>query len=269
MNRWQATLISQYERLPGISYYARSRGWPFILSWVHRATGIILVLYLLVHVYTLSSLAEPAVFATKMVFYKNPFFSFLEWAIAIPLVFHAFNGARLILFEIFYVRDDSAMIRWVAALGIVYLLMLGYLMIAGDQQASGVFFWFTTLIVTAITGYVVYTKVSKTGNRALWKLQRVSGALLLPMLSAHMLFMHLNYPAGHDVDVITIRMQNYFTKGIDIILVGLIIFHGTYGVCTIISDYVVNNFMRNLAALVTIVVMIACGWAGVKLIIAI
>ncbi len=269
MNRFQTAVISQCERLPVLAYYTRGRGWPFILSWAHRATGVVLVLYLLLHVYTLSSLIEPTVFAAKMVFYHNLFFSLLEWAIAIPLIFHAFNGGRLILFEIFNVRNDDIMIRWVAALGAVLLLMLGYLMITGDQQVSGVFFWLITLIITVIAGYVVFAKVRKTGNRALWKMQRISGALLLPMLSAHMVFMHLNYLVGHDVDVITIRMQNYFTKGIDIILVALIIFHGTYGVCTIISDYVAKNFIRNLAALVTIVVMVACGWAGVKLIITI
>ena len=227
------------------------------------------MLYLLVHVYTLSSLAEPAVFAAKMALFKNPFFIFLEWAIAVPLVFHAFNGARLILFEIFDVRNDTAMISWVAALGATFLLMLGYLMIAGDQHVSGGAFWFSVLILTGISGYAVYAKVKNTGNRALWKLQRLSGALLLPMLAAHMLFMHMNYPAGHSVDVITIRMQNFFTKGIDIIIIFLVIYHGAYGLCSIISDYVRKKSIRRLSALVTIVVMVMCGWAGVKLIMAI
>jgi succinate dehydrogenase hydrophobic anchor subunit len=219
-------------------------------------------------VYTLSSLAEPAVFEAKMVFYRHLVFSLLEWAIAIPLVFHAFNGGRLILFEIFNVRKDDIMIGWVAAVGAVFLLTLGYLMIAGDQQVSTGFYWLITLIITGLAGYIVFTKISKTANRTLWKMQRISGALLLPMLAAHMVFMHLNYAVGHDVDVITIRMQNYFSKGIDIILVVLITFHGTYGMCAIISDYVAKNIFRNLAALTTIVVMVACGWAGVKLIIA-
>ncbi len=268
MNRFQAAVISQCERLPVVAYYKRSRGWPFILSWTHRATGVVLVCYLLLHVYTLSSLVEPAVFEAKMAFYRHLFFSLLEWAIAIPLVFHAFNGGRLILFEIFNVRNDDIMSRWVVALGAVFLMMLGYLMIAGDQQVSAGFFWLIALIITGIAGYIVFTKINKTANHALWKMQRISGALLLPMLSAHMLFMHMNYAVGHDVDVITIRLQNYFTKGIDIILVTLITFHGTYGMCAIISDYVAKNFFRNLTALITIVVMVACGWAGVKLIIA-
>jgi succinate dehydrogenase cytochrome b556 subunit len=267
MNRFQTAVVSQCERLPVVAYYKRSRGWSFILSWTHRATGVVLVGYLLLHVYTLSSLAEPAVFETKMVFYRHLFFSLLEWAIAIPLVFHAFNGGRLILFEIFNVRHDDIMIRWVLVLGAVFLVVLGYLMVAGDQQVSAGFFWLITLIISGIAGYVVFAKIGKTANRTLWKMQRISGALLLPMLAAHMVFMHLNYAVGHDVNVITIRMQNYFSKGIDIILVALIIFHGTYGVCTIISDYVAKNIFRNLAALITIVVMVACGWAGVKLII--
>ena len=268
MNRFQAALVSQCERIPVVAYYTKSRGWPFILSWVHRVTGVLLVCYLLVHVYTLSSLAEPSAFEAKMVFYRHLVFSLLEWAIAIPLIFHALNGGRLILYEIFILRRDDIMIRWVLVLGTVFLLMLGYLMIAGDQQASAGFFWVITLLMSGIAGYVVLAKIGKTANRALWKMQRISGALLLPMLSAHMVFMHMNYTAGHDIDVITIRMQNYFIKAIDIILLVLIIFHGTYGVCTIFSDYVAKNYIRNLAALITIVVMAACGWAGVKLVLA-
>jgi succinate dehydrogenase hydrophobic membrane anchor protein len=146
--------------------------------------------------------------------------------------------------------------------------VLGYLMVAGDQQVSAGFFWLITLIISGIAGYVVFAKIGNTANHALWKMQRISGALLLPMVSAHMVFMHMNDAVGHDVDVITIRMQNYFIKGIDIILLILIIFHGTYGVCTILNDYVAKNYIRNLAALITIVVMVACGWTGVKLVIA-
>ncbi len=269
MGQWQASLISQLEQLPGISYCVRIRGWPFILCWAHRVTGIILVIYLIVHVYTLSSLVEPKVFAAKMSFYKSAFFSFLEWTIAIPLVFHAFNGARVIFYEIFHVRDDSAMIRWVAALGMTFILTLGYFMVKGDQQVSVVFFWLTTFIITCIAGYIVYVKVSRTGNQNLWKLQRISGALLLPLLSAHMLFMHMNYLVGHDVDAITLRMQNYFMKGIDIILVTFIIFHAAYGLCSIISDYVEKNLFRRLLASVMVVVMLICGWAGVRLIVTI
>ena len=267
MNRFTAAVVSQCERIPVVAYYTKSRGWPFILSWAHRVTGVLLVCYLLVHVYTLSSLVEPSAFEAKMVFYRHLVFRLLEWAIAIPLIFHAFNGARLILFEIFNVRSDDIMIGWVVSLGAVFLLMLGYLMIAGDQQASAGFFWMIALVISGVAGYVVLTKIGRTANRALWKMQRISGAILLPMLSAHMMFMHMNDAVGHDVDVINIRMQNYFIKGIDIILLVLIIYHGTYGVCTIFSDYVAKNYIRNPVVLITIVVMAACAWAGVKLVI--
>ena len=160
MNRLQATVVSQCERLPLVAYYSKSRGWPFILSWVHRATGVVLVGYLLLHVSTLSSLAEPAVFEAKMVFYRHLVFSLLEWAIAIPLIFHAFNGGRLILYILSSLKPARPL--------------------------------------TTLCG-------------------------------------KCNGSAEH--------------------------------FCFPISDYVAKYFLRNLTALITIVVMVACGWAGFKLII--
>ena len=269
MDRRQVDSISPLKRLIPLCYYARSRGWPYILSWAHRATGVILVLYLLIHVYTLSALPKTEVFAAKMAFYNNLVFSFLEWAIAILLVFHALNGARLILYEIFHARDDNSMIRWVAVLGIIYILTLGYFMIIGGQETSVKFYWLITLILSCIVGYVVYQKIWMAHNRSLWKLQRISGAFLLPMTLAHMLFMHVNYLTGHDAGIITIRMQGYLTKGIDFILVALVIYHGAYGLCSIISDYVGNIYFRRLLAISIILILADCLWIGVKLIIAI
>ncbi len=108
-------ILPKLERLPVIATYARSRGWPFVLSWIHRISGILLILYVLFHIYTLSFLKSPDVFDAKMRFFSLFIFVFLEWALAIPVIIHAFNGGRLILYEIFGNRKDDALMRWVWA----------------------------------------------------------------------------------------------------------------------------------------------------------
>jgi len=89
-------IFNLLDRIPVVSFYGNTRGWKFILSWSHRIAGLVLVLYLLFHIYTLSLLSNPSLFTAKMAFYNNFFFKFLEWILAVPLIFHALNGARLI-----------------------------------------------------------------------------------------------------------------------------------------------------------------------------
>ncbi len=73
------------------------RGWPFIIAWCHRIAGLLLVGYLWFHIYTLLSLSSPSSYDATMKFYGFFLFRILEWALAIPVIFHAFNGGRLIL----------------------------------------------------------------------------------------------------------------------------------------------------------------------------
>jgi succinate dehydrogenase / fumarate reductase cytochrome b subunit len=106
-------LLPALERLPVVSFYAKTRGWPFVIAWMHRVAGVLLTLYVLVHIYTLSFLVTPAVYDSKMKVFGFFFFALVEWLLAVPVIFHAFNGGRLILFEIFGARNDRSMLRWV------------------------------------------------------------------------------------------------------------------------------------------------------------
>jgi succinate dehydrogenase / fumarate reductase cytochrome b subunit len=264
---WEQGLVRMLGNLPGLSCYVKSRGWPFLLSWAHRITGAVLVLYLVVHLYTLYALMTPGEYAAAMAFYKNAVFSFLEWGIAVPLIFHTLNGSRLILYELFHVRNEEIMIQWVTIVGITYVGILAYVMVAQNQQVSYEIFWLISCVLSCMAGCVVLRKALKTSNPALWKLQRVSGAFLLPLASAHMFFMHVNYLAGHDAATVLLRMQSYFTKGVDLVFLALILFHSTYGLCGVISDYVQNDPVRRLSSGLTIAIMGICALAGLRLII--
>jgi len=248
-------------------YHSSSRGWGFILTWAHRITGVAVVAFMFFHIFTLSGLYTPAKFAAKMEFLRHGIFAFMEWILAVPVIFHAFNGARLILYELFRVRDDRQMIRWVLGLGAVYVLSLGFFMIKNDQQVSAGFFWFVVVLVSLIAAFVVARKLWPTKNDWMWKLQRISGAFLLPMVSGHFFFMHLTYQAGHDINTILARLSHVGIKLMDSAFVLLVFFHAGFGISAIIGDYMENGYWRTALRLAVVIVMSVFGYAGAKLVI--
>jgi succinate dehydrogenase / fumarate reductase cytochrome b subunit len=265
----EAYLIGILERSERLSYYARSRGWGFIMTWAHRIAGLILVLYMLFHIFTLSALYEPTVFASKMKFVHNFVFSFLEWALGVPVIFHGLNGARLILYEAFSTRKDAIMIRWVFVLGAIYVLTLALFMLMGNQEVSAGFFWLAVAIASAISSTIVYKRLWHTQNGTLWKLQRVSGALLLPLVSGHMFFMHLNYQVGHNVDTILARISSPGIKALDVAFITLVFFHAAFGLYTIVGDYVEDKRIRSGLAVLISFILGVFAYAGAKIVLSI
>lgn len=264
--RTEAYLIGILESSERLSYLVRARGWGFIMTWLHRIAGLVLVLYMIFHIYTLSALYNPAAFASKMKFVDNFIFTFLEWALAVPVIFHALNGTRLILYEAFRVRQDSVMIRWVFVLSVIYILTLALFMLMGNQEVSPGFFWLMVAITSALFSIIAYRRLRHTQNGILWKLQRVSGALLLPLVSGHMVFMHLNYKAGHDVDTILARISAPGIKALDVAFVGLVFFHAGFGLYTILGDYVEDSRRRTWLTVLMSCVLGVCAFVGAKLV---
>ena len=58
-------------KIPFVAFYAKTRGWEFILSWSHRITGLLLVLYLWFHLITLSTLSTPGEYDAKMALFSS------------------------------------------------------------------------------------------------------------------------------------------------------------------------------------------------------
>jgi succinate dehydrogenase cytochrome b556 subunit/succinate dehydrogenase hydrophobic membrane anchor protein len=257
-------IFNLLDRIPVVSFYGNTRGWKFILSWSHRIAGLVLVLYLLFHIYTLSLLSNPSLFTAKMAFYNNFFFKFLEWILAVPLIFHALNGARLIFYESFGLRNNQRMIHWSFSLGLIYVVLLGFFMILEDQNVPLLFFWLTTFIISILFCYYLYQKIWNTQNSWLWKLQRVSGTFLLVMLPAHMAFMHINYSVGHEATTVLARMQHYSIKILDLLLVIIVLYHAAFGIYSIIEDYLGNNATRKGLTLILLLSVLYFGYVGVK-----
>jgi succinate dehydrogenase hydrophobic anchor subunit len=265
----KGSVLGFLDRIPFISFYAKTGGWPYVIAWFHRIAGLILVVYLWFHTYTLLSLSTPQLYDASMKIYGSFFFTILEWALAIPVIFHALNGGRLILYEGFEMRNDGSMIRYVAGLSVVYVALFGVLMLMGTQSVSPVFYWLTMLIAALTLAYGVTSKFWKTQHSFLWKLQRITGAFLLVMVPAHLLFMHLNPSVGKDANTVIMRMQNGFIKFTDIGLIVMVIYHAGYGVMSVVRDYVSFRVFRTGLAVLVILVMVIFAWAGIRLTISI
>ena len=255
------------ERIPYVAFYAKTRGWAFILSWIHRITGLLLLLYVWFHLITLSALSIPGDFDAKMALFSAPLIVFFEWLLAIPVIFHAVNGGRLMLFEIYGYRDDTAMIRWLFMVSAAYVSLLAVLMLLGNQSVSPIFFWLTVLIIAVICGYAFLARIWRLGHSQFWKFQRASGAFLLVMIPAHFLFMHLNPAVGKDSAVIIARIQNAFIKIVDLALVLAVVYHGGYGLFSVSKDYLVSRRLQVLMTALIVVVMVLSAWIGLKIII--
>jgi succinate dehydrogenase / fumarate reductase cytochrome b subunit len=256
-------------KLPYIAFYANSRGWAFILSWCHRITGLLLVVYVWFHLITLSTLSSPGDYDAKMALFSSPLIVFFEWLLAIPVIFHAVNGGRLMLFEIYGYRDDTAMIRWLFVVSAAYVCLLAVFMLLGNQSVSPIFYWLTVFFIAVIGGYAFLARIWRLAHSQFWKFQRASGAFLLIMVPAHFLFMHLNPEVGKDSAVIIARMQNYFVKIVDIAMVLAVVYHGGYGLFSVGRDYIVSRRLQILMTVLVAVVMVLSFWIGLKVIITI
>ncbi len=259
-------ILGILNKIPYIAFYANTRGWAFILSWSHRITGWLLVLYVWFHLITLSTLSSPGNFDAKMALFSSPLIVFFEWLLAIPVIFHAVNGGRLILFEIYGYRDDTAMIRWLFVVSAAYVLLLAVFMLLGNQSASPIFFWLTVFITAVIGGYALLARIWRLGHSQFWKFQRASGAFLLAMIPAHFLFMHLNPAVGKDSAVIMARMQSVFIKVVDLAMVLAVVYHGGYGLVSAGKDYIASRRLQILMTALVVVVMVLSAWIGLKVI---
>ena len=256
-------------RIPYVAFYAKTRGWEFILSWSHRITGLLLVLYLWFHLITLSALSTPGDYDAKMALFSSPLVVFFEWLLAIPVIFHAVNGGRLMLFEIYGYRDDTAMIRWLFRVSAAYVCLLAVFMLLGNQSVSPIFFWLTVFVIAVIGGYAFLARIWRLGHSQFWKFQRASGVFLLAMIPAHFIFMHLNPAVGKDSAVIIARMQNFFIKIVDLALVLAVVYHGGYGLFSVGKDYIASRPLQILMTVLVAVVMVWSAWIGLKVIITI
>lgn len=78
----------------------------FISFFLRRLTGIALVLYLFMHLWVIgSATGGPELFNARLDAVQTPLFKLLEIALLAAVVYHAFDGIRLLIVHYFDVTD--------------------------------------------------------------------------------------------------------------------------------------------------------------------
>jgi succinate dehydrogenase / fumarate reductase cytochrome b subunit len=109
-------------------YRGKTGQWAFIL---HRVTGFLVFMFLLLHVVDVSLInIDPDLYDEVHQLYGNVLLRLFEVGLLGALLFHAFNGLRIVMIDFFpgAIRNEKVMFRVVV---------------------------FFTLILTAVGGYVI------------------------------------------------------------------------------------------------------------------
>lgn len=98
-------------------------------SWVaHRVTGVLIFLFLLVHVLDTALVrVSPEAYNAIIGTYKNPIMGLGEAGLVAAVIFHAFNGIRIILVD-FWAKGPKyqRVMLWIV-IGLLIVLMAGFL----------------------------------------------------------------------------------------------------------------------------------------------
>ena len=107
---------------------SRKYSWQFsgMVAWIiQRATGLLLLFYLLLHVHTVSKLSQgPAAFDEAIATFHNPLFKLLEIGLLGTVVLHALNGIRITLVDLGVGVRHQRQLFWAVTIGIGVLIFL-------------------------------------------------------------------------------------------------------------------------------------------------
>ena len=191
-------------------------------SWVlHRLSGLGTVLFLVIHVIDTSWAAfYPDLYEQAIREYQSPLFTIGEFLLIAAVVYHAFNGLRIVLLDSkpeWWAYQARASIISLGAAVIVliptFVLMLGHVIdfygddeqdIAGLDEIietqSQFVIGFVVIIVAALVLSALYGLMTRSRSTfrlpgkleaTLWSFMRLSGALIVPLVFGHLAMMHV------------------------------------------------------------------------------
>ena len=111
---------------PALTLYRGREGmWMWV---VHRATGVAIFFFLVVHVIDTSLVrVSPEAYNEVMNTYKTPIFGLVEAGLVAAIILHAFNGLRIIAIDTWpWALKHQRALVWVVW-GIMIVLMAGFL----------------------------------------------------------------------------------------------------------------------------------------------
>ncbi len=199
-------------------------------SWVlHRLTGVGVALFLALHVVDTSwAVFYPDLYVKAIAAYQSPIFTIGEFGLVFAVVYHAFNGLRIIIFDWnpqlwrHQARAAVAVLLFTCILlAPVFLGMLGHVIdfyvhesaIASHKMLDVVVFsileqlpfiaGFVAVLAASIVLAALYSLVrgepgvqsrqlsSSPVEKFWWSFMRVSGIAIVPLVFGHLAIMHV------------------------------------------------------------------------------
>lgn len=112
--------------MSGSIYRGKAGQWAFM---GHRITGFLVLCFLLLHVIDVSLVNfDPEIYDEVHDLYGNVFMRMFEVGLLGALVFHAFNGLRIIVFDFFpgAIKREKEMLTLVVFLTVVLTMVGGW-----------------------------------------------------------------------------------------------------------------------------------------------
>ncbi len=235
-----------------VKYRGRFGQWAWIF---HRISGLAVLLFLTIHIVDTSFVYfSPPLYEDALKVYKSVPFGILEIALLAGVLYHAFNGLRVILLDFWPKLTTRQREMWVGvwALFVVTFVPSAYIMGRGILRSVHLVSLAavaTALVVVASTvtlpNQVTVRKVRPRAHPLesnAWLFMRLSGVALLLLAVGHMLMQHVTHDV-HDTTwqwVITTRWSVLWIRVWDFLLLGFAFIHGLNGFRAVIQDYLHN-----------------------------
>jgi succinate dehydrogenase / fumarate reductase, cytochrome b subunit len=117
--------ITTPRRPAGTLYRGREGMWSWVL---HRITGVAIYFFLLVHILDTSLVRlSPEAYNAVIDTYKTPIMGLGEAALVAAIVFHAFNGLRIILIDFWGFGTRHQRVMFWIVIGLWVVTMAGFL----------------------------------------------------------------------------------------------------------------------------------------------
>jgi len=108
---------------------------PNVGSWswlLHRITGLILVLYILMHFFALSSsVGGPSTFNAWLANLQTTLTHILEIGLAAVVAFHLLNGLRITVADFFFLTKPHKALFWIAMVIFAILMVITLVVFLG------------------------------------------------------------------------------------------------------------------------------------------
>lgn len=97
------------------------------VAWIlHRLTGVALTLYIVLHIWVVHHLSlGPREFDAMMATVQTPLFRVLEVGLLATVLFHSFNGFRILLFDLGLATRAQGKVFWGSLVLTIVVLALG------------------------------------------------------------------------------------------------------------------------------------------------